>query len=678
MSRSIIISLFCFCLAYAGIQQSFYVAPNGSDANDGTESQPLATINEAAEKVAAISGNMTGDIIVYVKAGTYYLTSPLELTEAHSGTNGFRVIFKNADGLGSARIIGGERITNWVQHSGSIYKTSVNWNFNTLYENSKRAWKARTPNQADFSDKVYFLCRGDYFRAGAWPGVSDWREVPKPADRMYYRPGDFDPSGWDIADAEVYCTAPDRASWAGQIHDIVGINAAGNEILIAPETPWFISRENTESGSRYIVQGILALLDAPGEFHLDVSENTLYYQAMDGEIAAQEIIAPKWKRLITVIGSSEQNVVRNIVFEGLHIEASDFEDSLMFVSEEPQDGMVYMRNTEHITFKNCHLSNSGTCGIVMMGYAQHNRVEGCLIKNMGIYGVQISNDTPDRDVSKYNVITNCRIHHVAQQVCHGSGTIFHNSNNNEVSYCEIYYSQRYLVTMKPYSTGLDEPRFKAFAADNTFAYLDLQYSNLDSGEGGAIEAFQQGGTPIYNQIYVDYCQAPLKSSGASETNWVAKTARGIYMDESGGSVFTNIEIGDNVDEPYAGGSPSSSENVSWQAGFDRTKMEYDKIGLNCDFPIEYGGSGKSGCGQATASTLAHTRAAVKTVDQMKTALVNGNDIARLLPTASAYVEIFNVRGQVIASFNSTEIRKIDQANIARGIHCIRISEIKTK
>ena len=61
MSGSFLLAVLVFMLAHGA---TYYVAPNGSDANPGTEAQPWCTIQKAAATLIA------GDT-AYVKAGTY-------------------------------------------------------------------------------------------------------------------------------------------------------------------------------------------------------------------------------------------------------------------------------------------------------------------------------------------------------------------------------------------------------------------------------------------------------------------------------------------------------------------------------------------------------------------------------------------------------------------------------
>src|SRR4051812_28750805 len=57
-------------------QASYYVSPTGSDSNAGTLAAPFLTIEKARQVVDTINSSMTGDIFVYLRGGTYRITSP--------------------------------------------------------------------------------------------------------------------------------------------------------------------------------------------------------------------------------------------------------------------------------------------------------------------------------------------------------------------------------------------------------------------------------------------------------------------------------------------------------------------------------------------------------------------------------------------------------------------------
>ena len=121
-------------------EKQLYVDPvSGNDKNDGSIDQPFKSIFAAKEAVRQINQNMSGDIVVVLRGGTYYpelteyeeeLYSPgegdvpvlretrivkksnLDFNEADSGSNGFYVIYKAYEN--ETPVISGETvITDW-------------------------------------------------------------------------------------------------------------------------------------------------------------------------------------------------------------------------------------------------------------------------------------------------------------------------------------------------------------------------------------------------------------------------------------------------------------------------------------------------------------------------------------------------------------------------------------
>ncbi len=110
----------------ARIKRTFYVAPNGSDMNPGTATEPFATIARARDAVRAIASDMRGDVVVKILAGNHFLMSPIELSDQDSGTNGFEVIYESDSGSTTpARVYGGTPVTGWTQYSGDVYQAPV-------------------------------------------------------------------------------------------------------------------------------------------------------------------------------------------------------------------------------------------------------------------------------------------------------------------------------------------------------------------------------------------------------------------------------------------------------------------------------------------------------------------------------------------------------------------------
>ncbi|MGO4751209.1 right-handed parallel beta-helix repeat-containing protein, partial [Streptomyces sp. 2MCAF27] len=136
--------------ASAATQATYYVAPDGDDANAGTITAPFETLQHARDVVRTVNSNMTGDINVYLRGGNYPVSSTINFTPADSGTNGHQVVYA-AYRHEKPVLNGGVKVTGWTQHSGNIWKAPLNRDnkLRAIYVNGKRAQMAsKTINSA--------------------------------------------------------------------------------------------------------------------------------------------------------------------------------------------------------------------------------------------------------------------------------------------------------------------------------------------------------------------------------------------------------------------------------------------------------------------------------------------------------------------------------------------------
>ncbi len=123
----------------------------GSDVNPGTLSEPFLTLERARNAVRNINQDMTGNVIVYLRGGTYELEEPLVFQAHDSGQNGYRVMYTAYPGENPV-ITGGERISGWIPVGNGVYKASTNGlQFRQLYVNGQPGIRARTPNEGNFN-----------------------------------------------------------------------------------------------------------------------------------------------------------------------------------------------------------------------------------------------------------------------------------------------------------------------------------------------------------------------------------------------------------------------------------------------------------------------------------------------------------------------------------------------
>jgi len=245
---------------------NYYVATNDANASDSKDGKTLTTPFKTIQKAATVA--VAGDV-VFIRAGVYRET----ITPTNSGTEASPIVFQAYNGE-EVTISGAEPISGWTQHSGNIYKATMTGTFFT-----------NTHNQSDqvfVNGKMYFLAR--------WPNNTNMDpSYPQNArmstfvskttgsdNKTVFKFTDTDlPAGVDMTGAEIYIQ-PNYEAWSWTFSGMVtAVN--GTEL-----TGWSYSSSGKDGGtgydpkSRFYVFNKLSLLDAPGEWYHDKTNNLLY------------------------------------------------------------------------------------------------------------------------------------------------------------------------------------------------------------------------------------------------------------------------------------------------------------------------------------------------------------------------------------------------------------------
>ncbi|MBW7456643.1 right-handed parallel beta-helix repeat-containing protein, partial [Paenibacillus sepulcri] len=268
----------------------------------------------------------------------------------------------------------------------------------------------------------------------------------------------------------------------------------------------------------YRLQGALELLTEPGEFHFDEQAGELYYYPRKLPIEDQRIVVPSVKRVLEVKGSSCQAPARNLIFEGLSIEGSDFTDEYRMPHNnceypEAREGLVYMENAEHIAVLGCRLRHSGFSGVMLNGSCRNNRIEGNLIGHIGHNGIYLIGAEPgggpfknagESYTNKLNSIRNNWIRSCGELVGHGSGIQLYQSGDNCIVHNRIHDMPRYGMSVKGLRYQLMEGSYYneevtwdnhwdfLHARNNLIAWNDISDVMKDSQDGGMFESWGAG------------------------------------------------------------------------------------------------------------------------------------------------------------------------------------------
>ncbi|BBH19488.1 hypothetical protein Back11_08330 [Paenibacillus baekrokdamisoli] len=527
------------------IQAEFFVSPTGSDTNNGSYEHPFATLQAARDAVRLINSNMTGDIYVFVAAGNYYVNNTISFNESDSGTNGFNVIYRNLNGLGTAKFIGGNKVAspwNLVERTGadadlpaaaagSVYKTNVGTevNFNTLYVNDARATMARTKN----------LSNDPRFPASS---TTYMKSVGGTLTTLVYNSADLDTdsltglvnaqSRGDL-DAQVYMWDGGYWDWMTDTVPLASINTSIRTLTYktVPGKPEaYRPKYATGSNARYFLQGNLGFLDQPGEYYFNKKTGYLYYYPLagSGNISDQNVVIPAVEKIVDIKGASRTSMVSHITFSGLEFKDTNFPDYYSYgwnwgdagaglgfyppeaagstqpsYSEQTervefQVGVMTLTNTNHITISKTHIKNAGMFGIELYLANQHTTIEDSLIEYTGHGGINIEGgypgvggDSNGDGYSRDNTITNMMIHDIGQLVGQTSGIQVNNSGYSTFSHLEIYNTPRRGIFITAGHSR--NPNVAAPNGDKDFNIMTDMYSHHNTFEYIYLHDAQQDG-----------------------------------------------------------------------------------------------------------------------------------------------------------------------------------------
>ncbi|TPQ18980.1 RICIN domain-containing protein [Streptomyces sporangiiformans] len=381
--------------ASAATQATYYVAPDGNDANAGTISAPFKTLRHARDVVRTVNDDMTGDINVYLRGGNYPVSSTIDFTSADSGTNGHRVVYAAYQNEKPV-LNGGVPVTGWTQHSGNIWKASLDRDdkLRALYVNGKRAQMAsKTIDSAG--------CHGTYtVTAGQAPWA--W-ESGSQCDGAKYSLSDLPAVAANQGDVEIKSATTWTTAIVG-VRQITTSSDGANRVALFQQPGAAIAQAPPygpfKASGSHTFMNAYEFLDQPGEFYFNKTTRTLYYYKSSSEnMTTAKVFAPNnVSTLLKIAGTSRTDHARNITFSGLTVEHSDW--NLVNVAgsvfrqgtQGNTSSNVYARQNFHAyTYRNVDLPP----GIIQIENADGITLRRNTVQHTGADGINMVNDVTD-------------------------------------------------------------------------------------------------------------------------------------------------------------------------------------------------------------------------------------------------------------------------------------------
>jgi hypothetical protein len=307
----------------------FYVDPNkGSDISDGTSpTTAFRTVARTQQAVRAVNGNMSADVHVHLLPGTSYMTVPLTLGGADSGTNGFDVWWE-ASPPGSAIMSGGYLLDSTTCIGGWTPTT-----FNTsIYQCKLPSGAAQTPTRDLYVDGA--RAQIAHTEKPFIPGTGTWI-TNNPActacgpqggtTGFTIQPGATpDISGWSLEGGTLWLVVEDN--WRMHRGSIVQIS--GNQVIM--DSHWWWATAGTGQCSMWSnwnvmwLENHIKLLDTPGEWYEDDAAHVLYYYPLANASSPANSVVVKGVLSSVVARDESTDPIHNIVFSGLSFAHTSF------------------------------------------------------------------------------------------------------------------------------------------------------------------------------------------------------------------------------------------------------------------------------------------------------------------------------------------------------------------
>jgi len=385
-------------LALASNAADIYVSPKGSDANNGSKDQPLATVAAALRKARELrrlnDPSIKDGIHIILRGGVYVLHETIFIRAEDAGTPDSPTFIEAAAGeqpvlSGGVMINGWKKLLSQVMGLSAAAKGHV-WvadvpmvnsdlfEFRQLWVNDVKAVRAKSVN-------------GDgMLRILNWSKKDESCWIPTPRfPLLSSAPGVelFIHQWWAIAMLRIKKM---------EVHgDSTQLFFHQPESKIQNEHPWpapWLSKE-TGNSAFYLVNA-LQFLDEPGEWYADVVNRKIYYWPRSGEnLSTASVVAPYLETLVKVEGTIDRPV-KNIFFNGISFQHSGWLRPSHFGHVPHQAGM-YMTEAYKLrpagTKENPKLDNQAWIGrpaaAVEISFAINTVFQNCRFEHLASTGL---------------------------------------------------------------------------------------------------------------------------------------------------------------------------------------------------------------------------------------------------------------------------------------------------
>jgi hypothetical protein len=579
-------------------QTTLYASPDGSGSK-GTKDAPCS-LTGVRDLVRTMNRSMTGDIVVMLHGGVYRLEKTFELLESDqvhdSGSNGFRIIYKNFPGE-TPVFIGAIPVTGW-----------------TLFDKSKNIYQAKVP--AGTQSRQFFVngiraerARGelhpkDWFKIGSGWGcldlsIANWRnpseiEIVSRSSWKHLRCG--------VASIKIDTVTPlakpqPRAKPGQPSPTPIPAPTPVKAARVDMKTPgWFNASKSPKlgppangGGTQQMnqvewVENAFELLTKPGQWYLDRKEANLYYIPRPGEdISSINAELPVLEKLLDVRGSDFKHRIHDISIEGMNFKYATW--------LQPSGDQGYADNQAGVVWVNMPPVSCKTPGGVSVQYGQRVNFKGNVVAHMGGAGIDFGHGP-----QQCEIIGNCLYDISGNGIFLGEVDDYASINKEE--WCDGNKIENNFIT----DVGVEFEDQVAICTGYTrhlsLAHnevMHLPYSGISVGWGWSKQGYSHQNVIANNKV-TDFMNVledgggiyTLGNQGTTEekTLWMGnyitggKHAQGMYSDEGSGYMDISSNVVTHVGANWMNIWCGSIHDISVHDNY-ADKTNANNHGTNC-------------------------------------------------------------------------------------------------